>query len=228
MSQLGSSTHRSVFQFPRRHAVTDEWEHVISIPLEIFRRIDCTRFSTSVRCRCSLRVEEVFPTPHFLHFNTWRLIQSLEKKWSLKLSNIFLDTCDIELSTKTSVRDGKMHESKIFILMSDYPPCKIYLLECVWTLLASAEMNQKLVEDIPSSPLPPETREYVDFVPNNNKTMNKNVVYLLSDISWIFLLCSLLFVLLVGLAACGCRKYNLSVPILDKYVDCSLSTYIGC
>ena len=107
--------------------------------------------------------------------------------------------------------------------MSDYPPCKIYLLvECVWTLLASAEMNQKLVEDIPSSPLPQETREYVDFVPNNNKTMNKNVVYLLSDISWIFLLCSLLFVLLVGLAACGCRKYNLSVPTLDKYVDCSL------
>ena len=117
----------------------------------------------------------------------------------------------------------KMHKNKIFILMSDYPPCKIYLLvECVWTLLASAEMNQKLVEDIPSSPLPQETREYVDFVPNNNKTMNKNVVYLLSDISWIFLLCSLLFVLLVGLAACGCRKYNLSVPILDKHVDCSL------
>ena len=84
----------------------------------------------------------------------------------------------------------KMHKNKILILMSDYPPCKIYLLECVWTLLASAEMNQKLVEDIPSSPLPPETREYVDFVPNNNKTMNKNVVYLLSDISWIFLLCA--------------------------------------
>ena len=108
MSQLVNSTHWSIFQFPRRDTVTDEWEHVISIPSEIFCRIDCARFSTSVRCRCSLRGEEVFPTPHFLHFNTWRLIQSLEKKWSLKLSNIFLDTtCDIELSTKTSVRDGK-------------------------------------------------------------------------------------------------------------------------
>ena len=115
MSQLGTSTHWSVLQFPRRHAVTDEWEHVISIPLEIFRRINCARFSTSGRCRCSLRVEEVFPTPHFLHFNTWRLIQSLEKKWSLKLSNIFLDTCDIQLSTKTSVRDGKNAQKKKYL-----------------------------------------------------------------------------------------------------------------